>query len=166
MTARSKRGCAVGVVVLLFASSMITILLGVAIWPGEAKLTAPFLCPDGQPDAFVVTDTYNVQPGETTTNFTLYCVGPDGDSTDVGFGIPMLLLMAGHTVILLLASIALSVLTAVRVKRRHPGLSMQDAAQVELADAARDAAGDDDAPPPPPPNNPIEGAIPPGPIIS
>ena len=34
--------------------------------------------------AFVVADTTQVQPGETTTNFTLYCMCERGDVTDVG----------------------------------------------------------------------------------
>jgi hypothetical protein len=99
-----KAGC-MGIVlsvgVLLFCSAMITILLAVAIWPGEAKLTAPFLCSEDQPDPFVVVDTYSNEPGETSYNFTLYCVGERGDFTDAGFGGPFFILWGLHTVFLL-----------------------------------------------------------------
>ncbi|HUG86340.1 MAG TPA: hypothetical protein VMM13_17370 [Euzebya sp.] len=91
---------------LAFVTSMVTILVTIAIWPGEAVLTAPLLCPDSQPDAFVVADTVSVQPGETSTNFTLYCVGPRGDFTDTGFLRPFLLLMGGHGIVMVILAAA------------------------------------------------------------
>ena len=91
---------AVGAAVL-FASGMFTILVAMAIWPGEATLTAPLLCDDARPDPFVVRDTYNVRPGETSMTFSLHCVGPRGDYDEVGWTAPMLVLWAAHTAILL-----------------------------------------------------------------
>ena len=64
----------------------------IGIWPGQVKLLAPIFCTDAQPDAFVVADTYSPQPGETVTNFSLYCMGPRGDATDHGFMKPFLLI--------------------------------------------------------------------------
>ena len=101
--------------VVLFTSGMITILLSVAIWPGEAKLTAPLLCDDARPDPFVVRDTYNVQPGETSMTFTLYCVGPRGDYDEVGWMMPSLVLWAAHTV--LVVALVVLVVAWVRMLR-------------------------------------------------
>jgi hypothetical protein len=120
---RRRPGCLAGGILgglagLAFASSMLTILLAVGIWPGEAKLTAPLLCPDDRPDAFVVADTYSVQPGETTTNFTLYCVGERGDFTDAGFMRPMLLLTAMHAVLILLLVFVVGGLLGARKRRK------------------------------------------------
>jgi hypothetical protein len=102
---RRQVGC-VGLLIafgiLVFVASMMTVLIAVAIWPGEAKLTAPLFCPDDQPDAFVVVDSYSVQPGETSYNFTLYCMGPRGEVTDVGFFLPCLVLTIGHALLVLL----------------------------------------------------------------
>jgi hypothetical protein len=91
---------AVSAAVLLFSSVMLTIILAVAVWPGEAKLAAHVLCPADQPDAYVVADSYSSQPGETTTNYTLYCLGERGRFTDVGYLKPFLLLWGLHTVVL------------------------------------------------------------------
>lgn len=172
---RSAAKVTIGLGGLIFASFIVTILIAVAIWPGEAKLTAPLLCPDDQPDAFVVTDTYSDGTGETSTNFTLYCVGPDGESTDQGFAIPLLILATGHTAILFVLLVALGARSAVKARRRHPELASQDALQAEL-DVLEGVGGvgvagvvgqpSEPAPAPPLPPNPIEGTIPPGPIIS
>lgn len=112
-------GCLAAVAVLLFASVMTTILLAVAIWPGEAKLLAPLLCPDDQPDAFVVADTYSVQPGETTTNFTLYCMGERGQHTEVGYFTPFVLLTAAHAAVYVLLFLVIGARGA--AKRRRAG---------------------------------------------
>ena len=53
---------AVSVAVLLSCSVILTILLAVAVWPGEAKLAAHVLCPADQPDAYVVADSYSSSP--------------------------------------------------------------------------------------------------------
>lgn len=86
---------------LLFAAVMITIIVAIAIWPGEAKLTAPLLCPDDRTEAVVVRDESNPRPGETVINFTLYCVGERGEATDVGFIKPFGLLVLFHLLLLL-----------------------------------------------------------------
>ncbi len=97
-------GKAVGAVVgflfvLAFVSVMFTIIVAIGIWPGEAKLTAPLLCPADRSDAFVVSDTTNPRPGETVVNFSLNCVGEHGEVTDVGFFRPFMLLVAFHAAI-------------------------------------------------------------------
>lgn len=71
-----------------------------AVWPGEAKLLAPVFCNDCQTEAIVVSDTYS-DNGGTSTNFTMYCVGDQGDYTNVGWMRPMLLLALIHTAIVL-----------------------------------------------------------------
>ena len=103
----------VGVVV--FTSGMVTMLLSMAVWPGEAKLTAPLFCDDARPDPFVVRDTYNVRPGETSMTFSLHCVGPRGDYDEVGWAKPALVLWAAHTgILLVLVGLIIGV-------RRRPG---------------------------------------------
>lgn len=106
------------VAILLFTSGMVTILMAMAIWPGEAKLTAPLLCDDDRPDPFVVRDTYNVRPGETSMTFSLYCVGPRGDYDEVGWTLPTLVLWAAHTAILLVLLLAVVVRARIRRSRR------------------------------------------------
>ena len=89
----------------VFAVSMLSILTSV-IWPGQAKLLAPVFCDDARPDAFVVSDTYSSGTGETSTNFTLYCVGPRGDHRDVGWFKPFLGICAMNAVVLALLILA------------------------------------------------------------
>jgi hypothetical protein len=97
--------------VLLFAFVGIigSCLITLAIWPGELKLLAPILCSDAQPDAFVVADTYNPRPGETSTNFTLYCMGPRGDSTDVGFLRPFLMISVVNGLVIMLPFVLVAI---------------------------------------------------------
>ena len=102
--------------ILLFAATMLTIVTTLVIWPGELKLSAPLFCTDAQPDAFVVSDTYRVQPGETTTNYTMYCMGPRGDVTDVGFFGPFVATIALHMI--LIAVIVAALLRVDRIRRR------------------------------------------------
>jgi hypothetical protein len=85
----------------LFIGVMLTCIVSIAIWPGEAKLLEPLLCTDARPDAVVVYDTYNVRPGETVTNFSLYCMGPRGDVTDHGWAKVFFLLSGFHTLLAL-----------------------------------------------------------------
>lgn len=116
-------GCGIGLVAsvgaLLFTSFIVTILLAVAIWPGEVKLVAPLFCSDEQPDPFVVSDTYSVQPGETTTNFTLYCMGPRGDATDHGFMLPFLATMALNTLALAGVLVVVGLIVGLTRRRRR-----------------------------------------------
>jgi hypothetical protein len=103
--------------ILAFASLMLTILLALAIWPGEAKLTASMFCDEAHPDAFVVSDTQSYRPGETSTNFTLYCLGPSGEAVNAGWMGPFMALWAAHALVIVgLIIVAL----VVRRLRRGP----------------------------------------------
>ena len=78
-------------VTLLAAAGLVAfiVLMGSLVYPGAMKWTAGSVCPDDKPDTVVVRDTYQTQPGETSTNFTMYCIGPRGETEDVGFGEPV-----------------------------------------------------------------------------
>jgi hypothetical protein len=118
LRARSENPIVNWIVVLLaslFAGLMLTVIISIAIWPGEAKLLAPIFCTDARPDAVVVYDTYNPRPGETVTDFSLYCMGPRGDVTDHGWGKVFVALTVFHTGIVL----ALFALGAIRSKLRQ-----------------------------------------------
>ncbi|MGW4245186.1 hypothetical protein, partial [Nocardia sp. NPDC004722] len=73
------------------SAGLLTTVIPVAIWPGEAKLTAPLFCSPPYTEPMVVSDTFHDSEG-TSTNYTLYCVGSRGDLTDEGFALPMLVL--------------------------------------------------------------------------
>jgi hypothetical protein len=135
------------VAVFAFVSVMTTVIVTVGIWPGEAKLLAPVLCPDDQPDAFVVADTTSVRPGETSTNFTLYCMGDQGQHTDQGFGIPFLLLTVAHAALWAAVIVLFGLSAAIRRRgRRGPSPTGTE-------------PGDDEAPS-------LAGDPPSGPIIT
>jgi hypothetical protein len=170
--AKSKGGCIgaalISLCVLLFVASMLTILLTVAIWPGEAKLTAPFLCPEGQDDAFVVTDTYQTEPGETSTNFTLYCVGPRGDFTDAGFFPSFAMLTGFHLALILLLLVLWGV---VRRIRRGAGDGGQPGMPPPVEPVVTSAAPQGPPPGAPTPSGTVADGSetdfePPGPVIS
>lgn len=113
--------------VLLFVGLMSTIIVAIGIWPGEVKLVAPLFCTDAQPDAFVVADTYSPRPGETVTNFSLYCMGPRGDATDHGFFLPFLATAALNTTIIVLTVLGLWALRRLRRTRRREPSEIADA---------------------------------------
>jgi hypothetical protein len=163
----SAGGCVVsaviGLAVLLFAASMVTIIVAIAIWPGEAKLTAPFLCPDDQPDPFVVADTYQVQPGESSTNFTLYCMGPRGDFTDKGFFPSFAILTAFHGVLIVIVFVLFSVRAGFR--KRHAGSAGSDEVG-QTQGPAPDRVEATDPSPVPDSSESETDFEPPGPIIS
>lgn len=73
-------GLMVGVVVVLS--------IGTVVYPGSFKWTAPLLCPDGQPDAYVIRTTTSDSDG-SSTNFSLFCMGDRGDFTEVGSWRPL-----------------------------------------------------------------------------
>ncbi|WP_328393873.1 hypothetical protein [Nocardia sp. NBC_00416] len=75
-----------------------SIVVPVAIWPGEAKLTAPLFCSSPATEPMVVSDTFHDSEG-TSTNYTLYCVGDHGILTNEGFALPMLVMLTAHIVI-------------------------------------------------------------------
>ncbi len=104
--------------VLLFCSVMTTVLVSGAIWPGEAKLTAPLFCEDDKPDAFVVVDRSNPAPGETTYNFSLFCMGSRGQTQEVGWFRPSAVLTLGHAV--LIVALVGGVILLIRWRARRP----------------------------------------------
>ncbi|MBC7301642.1 MAG: hypothetical protein H5T78_11865 [Nocardia sp.] len=89
----------VAAVSAVVAAAFLTILIAVAIWPGEAQLTAPLFCAPPATEPMVVSDTFHDAEG-TSTNYTLYCVGDRGVVTDAGFALPMLVLFGAHVLIL------------------------------------------------------------------
>jgi len=82
--------------ILAFVSFIVTVLVTEVIWPGEAKLTAPLFCADDMPDAFVVLDTTSIEPGETSYSHSLYCMGPRGQTEEIGFYRPSVVLAVAH----------------------------------------------------------------------
>ncbi|WP_406280328.1 hypothetical protein OH799_13925 [Nocardia sp. NBC_00881] len=79
------------------AAGVLTTVVPVAIWPGEATLTAPLFCSSAT-EPMVVSDTMHDSEG-TSVNYTLYCVGERGAFTDEGFALPMLALFGAHVVV-------------------------------------------------------------------
>ncbi|MEV6658321.1 hypothetical protein [Nocardia fluminea] len=88
--------CAVS---LACAAAFVTIFIAVAVWPGEAKLTAPLFCSPPATEPVVVSDTFHDSEG-TSTNYTLYCVSDRGVLTDEGYARPVLALFVAHLLIL------------------------------------------------------------------
>jgi hypothetical protein len=82
---------AVGLLFGLAVAAITVSSVGIAIWPGSMKLTAPVLCSSEQPDPFVVRTTTTDSEG-TSTSFSLFCMGERGDFTEVGTWEPLLLL--------------------------------------------------------------------------
>lgn len=74
-------------------------VIPVAIWPGEAELTAPLFCSPPNTTPMVISDTTHDSEG-TSTNYTLYCTGPRGTLTNEGFLLPMLAILAAHILII------------------------------------------------------------------
>jgi hypothetical protein len=103
--------------VLVLCGVLLTGLLTIGIWPGELKLAAPLLCPEGKTDAYVVVDRRYVSPGRTAFDFSLYCLGPRGTFEDVGFGAPFLILSVFHTG--LLCAVAMFLLLPATLRRRR-----------------------------------------------
>ncbi|MFF2554805.1 hypothetical protein ACFVUS_27645 [Nocardia sp. NPDC058058] len=93
----------------IFAGTL-SIVVPVAIWPGEAELTAPLFCSSGT-EPMVVSDTFHDSEG-TSTNYTLYCVGDHGTLTNEGFVLPMLVMLTAH--VLILTVLALLAMTFTR----------------------------------------------------
>lgn len=101
-------------------AGIFSIVIPVALWPGEAKLTAPLFCEPPHTEPMIVSDTWHDSEG-TSTNYTLYCVGDRGTLTDEGFALPMLVLLTAH-VLIVAALVLLAGLWA-----RRPGGGVQDA---------------------------------------
>jgi hypothetical protein len=79
-------------VLVLGVAALTVAAVGIAIWPGSMKLTAPVLCSADQPDPFVVRTTTSDSDG-TSTSFSLFCMGDRGDFTEVGTWEPFGLLI-------------------------------------------------------------------------
>jgi hypothetical protein len=103
--------------VVAFFAVMTTIVVAGAIWPGEAKLTAPLFCPDDKPHAFVVVDRYNPEPGETAYDFSLFCMGARGQTEEIGWFRPSAVLTLAHSLLLVAGAGGLVLL----VRRRSHG---------------------------------------------
>lgn len=99
------------------AGSVISFVLPLAIWPGEARLTAPLFCSAPYPDPVVVSDTFHDSEG-TSVNYTLYCVSERGALTDEGFVLPFLVMFAAH--IVLVTAVVLAVTLAGRSRPAAP----------------------------------------------
>ena len=109
----------------LIGQAVVLVLLVSLPWlvidkvPGVLKATAPVLCPAEQDDAWIVeyyTDTGN----GVGTSWTLVCMGPDGDITEVGSWKPLAvvfgaLLLGAEALVL-----PLQLLGILRRRRRGP----------------------------------------------
>lgn len=108
---------AIAIPIFLGITALLNLLVIGAIWPGEAKLFAPVICTDSHPDAYVVSDTYQVSDG-TSTEFTVYCVADDGDAIDAGWGRAWFLGWVLHTVLIMAVLMVFVVRGTLRARRR------------------------------------------------
>lgn len=106
-------GLIVMALVLVFVSVIVTIVIAFGIWPGELTLTAPIVCPEDRPDAFVVSDTVSPAPGESSTTYTVICLGPDGEQTNAGLLRPFVLVALAHGALLVGLGVVVVVLQRV-----------------------------------------------------
>ncbi|GAB2660246.1 hypothetical protein [Nocardia goodfellowii] len=99
------------------SAGFLSTIIPVAIWPGEAKLTAPLFCSAPATEPIVVSDTFHDSEG-TSTNYTLYCVDERGALTNEGFALPMLALFTAH--VLILTTLILLATLVGRARARQP----------------------------------------------
>lgn len=171
----SLLGSLVSVIIMFaFAGLMMSCAITIGIWPGEIKLLAPFFCTDAQPDPFVVADTYSPRPGETVTNFSLYCMGPRGDATDHGFMKPFLMISVIHGLIVVLPMLfftSVGRLSATPTGMTNPRTSTTDDesfdgfgdfSEFSDLDETTDDEGDDERREPPRRDPPRRSPAPPG----
>jgi hypothetical protein len=88
--------------------------------PGLLRTTAPVLCPDDQPDASIV-EYYGSNSEGSTTSWTLVCMGPRGDITEVGSWRPLAVFLGGFWLLLELLVLPPQLLGALRRRRRALG---------------------------------------------
>jgi hypothetical protein len=89
-----KRGFALAAVLLgLAVVTLFVVGMSIPIFPGAMKWTASSLCPDGQPDPYVVRTEYSDGDG-TSYNFSLFCMGERGDYHEVGVAAPFVRMFA------------------------------------------------------------------------
>ncbi|MFI6169741.1 hypothetical protein ACIBCN_23380 [Nocardia sp. NPDC051052] len=94
--ARRSRRILATLTAILAGTAILGCVLPIAIWPGEAKLTAPLFCDAPYIEPIVVSDTFHDSEGQST-NYSMYCVGDRGQYTEVGFLRPWLALWALHS---------------------------------------------------------------------
>ena len=94
--------------------------MGSLIFPGAMNWTGSIVCPDDQTTTIVVRDTYQTEPGETSTNFTLYCVGERGEFTDAGFAEPVFWLTVWFAGVMLVLTSLLRLWAWIRRSRAGP----------------------------------------------
>lgn len=87
--------------------------------PGILRLTAPVLCPADQPDARIVEYSTDVGDG-TGTSWTLVCIGPAGDVTEVGSWTPLAVVFGGLLLAAEAVVLPLQLVGAARRRRRGP----------------------------------------------
>ncbi len=86
-------------VVVIVVVGIFAALLSSVIWPGQVAHLAPIFCEAPTSSAMVVSDTFSDGDG-TSTNFTLYCVGPRGQTVDAGWLLPFLVLWGVYSLVL------------------------------------------------------------------
>lgn len=81
MTSRSIRR----LVILAVGVPLFVAFWLVLLHPGSLRWTAPLVCPDEQPDGFVINyEGEQYDGGRTPDHYTLYCMGEDGDYSNAG----------------------------------------------------------------------------------
>lgn len=99
------------------AVAAFTVAMVMVVYPRVLKLTAPGLCPDDMPDAFVVSFTSQAPDGGTSTEISLFCMGERGQFTEIGLAAPYLRLTGAATVGL--AVLVALLIVQVRLRRRR-----------------------------------------------
>ncbi|HMG45576.1 MAG TPA: hypothetical protein VK611_29860 [Acidimicrobiales bacterium] len=93
---------------------LVVLSIGLVVYPGAMRWTAPVLCPDGQSDSYVVRTTVDGAEG-TSTSFSLFCLGERGDFTEVGSWRPLGILFAmTYGAVLALIAVGLAIAHVVR----------------------------------------------------
>ncbi|PXX70979.1 hypothetical protein DFR70_101400 [Nocardia tenerifensis] len=95
-----RKGILATLAAIVMGTAILGFVLPVAIWPGEARLTAPLFCSAPYTEPIVVSDTVHDSEGQST-NFSMYCVGERGQYTEEGFLLPWLALWALHSAIVI-----------------------------------------------------------------
>ncbi|MDI9899734.1 hypothetical protein QM716_07675 [Rhodococcus sp. IEGM 1409] len=105
-------------VVVIVVVGIFAALLSSVIWPGQVAQLAPIFCDDPTPSAMVVSDTFADDDG-TSTNFTLYCVGPRGQTVDAGWLLPFVVLWGVYSLVLAVVVAVIVLADAGRRRRRN-----------------------------------------------
>jgi len=105
--------------VSLAVFTIVVLAIGTAIYPGSFKWTAPMLCPDDQPDPFVIRTTTQDSEG-TSTSFSLFCMGERGQFSEEGSWSPMLILFVfTYAGFVALNAVAIGLFAVRRIRRRR-----------------------------------------------